>query len=386
MTRVLRDERGMALAVAIFALVVAGALIAGSFFAGTQEQRVGQNSLRVQQSFGVGEAAINEVVRNWQPLVYNALKVYPADSFVFTPTVTGGGTGSYTGVVRKLNNNLFLVDVTGRDRASAAGATYGAGARQRLGWLMRVRLLDIGIGGALTTQGSVKLAGNAYVDGHDFIPSGWTTANCDTVGDTTKAGIRANDSAVVQTGGGPHLGGNPPFLKDSSVHPSTFNQFGDVTYDDIAALATVQLSGGTYKTQPEVSGGVCDRSVQTNWGDGMNPSAACGGYFPIVHIAGDATLNGDQGQGILLVDGDLSIQGSYQYYGIVIVKGSLSTAGGGSTEAHFWGAVMAQNADLNLNSLSGHATLNYSKCAITTALNMTGIVAPERSRGWSQLF
>ena len=57
MTRVLRDERGMALAVAIFALVVAGALIAGAFFAGTQEQRVGQNSLRVQQSFGVGEAA-----------------------------------------------------------------------------------------------------------------------------------------------------------------------------------------------------------------------------------------------------------------------------------------------------------------------------------------
>ena len=386
MTRVLRDERGMALAVAIFALVVAGALIAGAFFAGTQEQRVGQNSLRVQQSFGVGEAAINEVVRNWQPVIYNALKVYPADSFVFAPTVTGGGTGSYTGVVRKLNNNLFLVDVTGRDRASAAGASYGAGARQRLGWLLRVRLLDIGIGGALTTQGSVKLTGNAYVDGHDFIPSGWTTANCDTVGDTTKAGVRAPDSAVVQTSGGPHLGGNPPFLKDSSVHSSTFSQFGDVTYDDIAALATVQLSSGTYKSEPTQSGGVCDRSNPTNWGDGQNPSAACGSYFPIVHISGDATLNGVQGQGILLVDGDLSIQGSYEYYGIVIVKGSLSTAGGGSTEAHFWGAVMAENAELNLNSLSGHATLNYSKCAITTALNMTGIVAPERSRGWSQLF
>jgi transcriptional regulator of aromatic amino acid metabolism len=79
MIRVLRDERGMALAVAIFALVVAGALIAGAFFAGTQEQRVGQNSLRVQQSFGVGEAAINEVVRNWNPQIYNALKIYPAD-------------------------------------------------------------------------------------------------------------------------------------------------------------------------------------------------------------------------------------------------------------------------------------------------------------------
>ncbi len=43
MKRILRDERGMALAVAIFALVVVGALVAGAFFAGTQEQRVGEN-------------------------------------------------------------------------------------------------------------------------------------------------------------------------------------------------------------------------------------------------------------------------------------------------------------------------------------------------------
>lgn len=386
MTRVLRDERGMALAVAIFALVVAGALIAGAFFAGTQEQRVGQNSLRAQQSFGVGEEAINEVVRNWNPVVYNALKIYPADSFVFAPTVTGGGTGKYSGVIRKLNSQLYLVDVTGRDRASAAGAAFGSGARQRLGWLMRVRLLEIGIGGALTTQGSVKLSGNAYVDGNDHIPGGWSTANCDTTGDTTKAGVTAPDSAVVQTGSAAHLAGNPDFLQDTSINTSTFTQYGDVNYTELAAAATIQLPGGTYKTDPTVVGTSCDLTDNTNWGDGMNPSAACGSYYPIVHIAGDATLNGDQGQGILLVDGNLQIQGSYQYYGIVIVRGSLSTAGGGSTEAHFWGAVMAQNVDLDLNSLSGNATLNYAKCAITQALNMTGIVAPDRSRGWSQLY
>ena len=36
MKRIPRNERGMALAVAIFALVVVGALVAGAFFAGTQ--------------------------------------------------------------------------------------------------------------------------------------------------------------------------------------------------------------------------------------------------------------------------------------------------------------------------------------------------------------
>jgi hypothetical protein len=376
----------MALAVAIFALVVAGALIAGAFFAGNQEQRVGQNTLRVQQSFGAGEEALNEIVANWQPGVYNKLGIYPADSFAIRDTVTAGGTGRYGVVIRKLNNYLYQVDVTGRDRSSAAGKLLNSGARQRIGEFVRIRLLDMGIGGALTTQGSIKLSGNALVDGRDHIPSGWSSANCDTIGDTTKAGVRAPDSAVVQTGSGAHLAGNPPFYKDTSVHQSTFTQFGDISYTDLAAAATVQLSGGTYKTNPALQGGVCDKTNLTNWGDGLNPSAACGTYFPIVHIAGSATLNGDQGQGILLVDGDLSIQGSYQYYGIVIVRGSIKSAGGGSTDAHFWGAVMAQNVDLTLNSLSGNATLNYSKCAIIQALNMTGVIAPDRSRSWSLLF
>ncbi len=393
MERVLRDERGMALAVAIFALVVAGALIAGAFFAGNQEQRLGQNTLRVQQSFGAGEEALNEIVANWQPLTYNRIGIYPADSFVIPTTSTGAGsgwgTGSYGGVIRKLNNYLYQVDLTGRDSRSASGALFGGGARQRIGEFVRIRLLEMGIGGALTTQGSIKLSGNALVDGTDHVPSGWSVSNCDTIGDSTKAGVRAPDSVVVQTGSGAHLGGNPPFLKDTSVHQSTFTQFGDISYSDIAAMATVPLPGGNYKTNPSFvggSGGPCDKSDLTNWGDGMNPSSNCGSYFPIVHITGDATLNGDQGQGILLVDGDLSIQGTYQFYGIVIVKGSLKTAGGQPADAHFWGGVMAQNVDLELNSLSGNATLNYSKCAIVQALNMTGVVAPDRSRSWGLLF
>ena len=41
----LTNERGMALAVAIFALVVIGALVAGAFYASTLEQRTGRNSM-----------------------------------------------------------------------------------------------------------------------------------------------------------------------------------------------------------------------------------------------------------------------------------------------------------------------------------------------------
>ena len=84
MKRILRDERGMALAVAIFALVVVGALVAGAFFAGGQEQRVGDNTRRLVKSFGVAEQGLDLVIRRWAspgvPQKMHQLGQYPTDS------------------------------------------------------------------------------------------------------------------------------------------------------------------------------------------------------------------------------------------------------------------------------------------------------------------
>jgi hypothetical protein len=385
----IQNERGMALAVAIFALVVVGALIAGAFFAGTQEQRVGENQRRLQQSFGVAELGLSEVLRTWDPHQLNRINIYPRDSMRVPlagyDSVTPDGSGVYGGYVYRLNDQVYLVDVTARDRATRAGVA-GGGARQRIGQLVRIRTVNFGIGAALTTQGGVTLAGNALVNGRDTIPQGWSTANCDTIGDTTKAGIRTPDPSQVTVQRPDQLYGNPPVNGDTTVKPATFTQFGDVSYASLASSANIQLNGGTYKTFPTLSGTQCDRNNLTNWGDGMNPTQPCGSYFPIIHIRGSATLNGDQGQRILLVDGDLEVQGSYIFYGIVLVQGSLKTAGGGSTDAHFYGAVMAKNVDLTLNTLAGNATLQYSKCAITNAMEGTQKTTPLRSRAWAQLF
>jgi len=384
MKRILRDERGMALAVAIFALVVVGALVAGAFFAGTQEQRVGENQRRVFTSFGVAEAGAQERVMTWDPVLMNKRAQYPPDSVVITNQSAPNGTGSYGGYSYKLGPNLFLIDVTGRDRASAAGVIAGGGgARQRLGLITRIAPIDFGIHASLTTQGSTNLSGNAAVNGADSIPTGWTS--CDPPG-PSQPGIRDQGGNVTENGNG-SVTGTPPVVNDPSINNSTFTTFGGATYDQVAARANVVLSGGTYKTNPHFGGPTgCDKTDLLNWGDGVNPASACGNYFPIIHIAGSATLNGDQGQGILLVDGDLTVQGSYQFFGIVIVQGDLKTAGGGSTDAHFWGGVLAKNADLSIQSLSGKATLNYSSCSILSALQGTSPISMMRSRGWVQLY
>jgi len=379
----------MALAIAIFALVVVGALVAGAFFAGTQEQRVAENTKRLQQSFGAAEMGLSEVIRTWTPQKLNKMPIYPRDSVrvPYAPydSITPDRSGVYGGYVYRLNDQVYLIDITARDKQTRQGVP-GGGARQRLGQLVRIRLVDFKIGAALTTRGGVSIKGNALVSGRDTIPQGWDPTYCDTIGDTTKAGVRTPDSSQVTTQRSDQLAGNPQVRQDTSVNSSTFNQFGDISYASLAASANLQLAGGNYKIQPATVGATCNTAVLTNWGDGMNPTQPCGSYFPIIHIAGDATLNGDQGQGVLLVDGDLDIQGSFVFYGIVLVQGSLKTAGGGATDAHFYGAVMASNVDLELNSLSGNATLQYSKCAVTNAMEGTQVVTPVRSRAWAQLF
>ena len=385
MQRILRDERGMALAVAIFALVVVGALVAGALFAGTQEQRVGENQRRVQTSFGVAEAGAQERVMSWDPGTMNKRANYPQDSVVIGPNATApGGTGSYGGYSYKLGPNIFLLDVTGRDRSTAAGGGLagGGGARQRIGMIARISPVEFGIRASLTTQGGVSVGGNAEIDGTDQVPTGWTS--CDPAG-PAQAGVRDNGGTVGTSGAGT-VTGTPPVVNDPTITGTTFTTFGGATYAELAARATITHPGGNINTAPSFIGGACDKNDINNWGDPHTPTSACGNYFPIIHVTGSLTLNNQQGQGILLVDGDLTVNGSWDFYGIVIILGDLRTSGGGTADAHFWGGVMARNADLSTQNLSGHATLNFSSCAILAALQAQSPIGMMRSRGWVQLY
>ena len=334
---------------------------------------------------------------NKRPLYCNCAG---GDSVVIPTVPAPNGTGSYGGYSYKVGPNLFLIDVTGRDLNSAAGAIAGGGgARQRIGMITRIAPIDFGIHASLTTQGSVNMGGNATVSGFDQNPTGW--ASCDPPG-PSQAGIRDQGGNVTETGnanvsGTPQVVNDPTITNtnqgeldgnnsDPTINNGTFTTFGGATYAQLAARATIVVPAGNYTTAPVVTNGACDKTVLTNWGDGMNPGQPCSTYFPIIHATGNIGLNNIQGQGILLADGDVEIQGSYQFFGIVIVQGDLKTAGGGTTDAHFWGGVMARNADLSDQSLSGNATLNFSSCAILTALQALSPISMMRSRGWVQLF
>lgn len=371
----LRNERGVALVIIIFGIVVLVGLISGIFIASVLEHRTGQNFRPTEQAFNSAEEGLTEALSRWNRSAWNALPVLGSATFSDT---TPSGTGLYSGSVRRLSNQIFVLDVTG---TSARG-----GARQRLGTYVKLRTPTVDIDAALTTRGASKIGGSARISGVDVTPPGW--ASCPAP-QPPIAGIRVPDADQLDFVGGCSgascVSGNPKVLEDPTVADSTFFEFGDADWAALVAMADKQLPGGNYQhIGPQLmAGGECNTAHPLNWGDPLVPTSPCGSYFPIVYVSGDVTINTGIGQGILLVEGDLNAQGNVEFFGIVIVRGRLKTAGSGN---HFNGAVMAANVDLDQNMVLGNAEVQYSSCAVQRAQQSAGVGAPLRARGWVQLF
>ena len=111
------DERGIALAVAVLALVVIGALVAGSFYAGRVEQRGGQNALYAAQAFEAAEAGLTTTIDNW-PAALNTRAV--AVDSVF-PVASFGGGNEVTVTVTRLSATTSMIRSEGVHRDAGGG-------------------------------------------------------------------------------------------------------------------------------------------------------------------------------------------------------------------------------------------------------------------------
>ena len=364
------DERGVALIIAIFALVVVGALVTGSFFLGMQEQQVGRNTLQMEQAISAADGGAQFVVADWDAASYNQTAV--GDSVTFEGWLTWNN-GWYRGSAFRVSEQVFLV----RSEGFSADST----ARQQVGMLVRLKPFDIVFTAALKVQGATKIGGSSFIDGNDTQPAGW--ADCDSTV-APLAGLTVDDSSLIDIQCTDCIDGSPLISIDTTISDSSMTTFGELNFDDLAAMANKTIGTGPYNgIGPVVDGsGECSTSLLLNWGDPLDPTAACGNYFPILHAPNGTKLTGGVGQGILLVDGDLEIQGGFEFYGLVIITGVLNTAG---TGGHINGGVMAANVNLDQNTVLGNALVSYSSCAVQQSLNSTAPVAQMRERGWLNL-
>jgi hypothetical protein len=371
-----RGDRGFALAVAIFALVIIAALIVGIFFAANQEMKLGLNSRTSVRAFGASEAGLNATVANWQTGTWNALTV--GDSAAIPPGTLASGGGSYAGWVRRLNTQLFLIRSTGTDPQNSAQRT--------LAGFVRLQLIDMNFRAALTVRGATTVGGSALLDGRDTPPSTWT--ECPTTGLDTLPGL----SIPTTSGSSINLGninGDPQVVQDPTINDSTFFKYGDLDWNELVAMATKVYPAGDVgplnQLAPVGSTTTCTTSATENWGDPHRGAATrgCWNYFPIIYVNGNLKMTGGYGQGILLVTGDVEVAGGTEFYGPAIIRGHLKSTG---TGGHFLGGVMAANVDMESNTVLGNSLINYSSCALATALRGSSPGRLMRERSWVEVF
>ncbi|MEX2531161.1 MAG: hypothetical protein WD960_10345 [Gemmatimonadota bacterium] len=378
-------REGFALPAAILALAVVAVLITGGFHMATQEQRVGISGERATQAFYIAEDALGQALLEWQSVMGGV------DHWEHGTTVTypgPRGTGSVQAL--RVDDNLYYFE-------SAAlldeGGTLPNGAVSRIGMMVRRVSAQIEVDAALTTQGQVQLRGSSEIHGEDVIPSDW--GHCPAAG-PARPGVVVGPGGDVSIRGGNQanrLTGDPPWDTNEDIGDHTFEEFGGMSWADLVASADIHLPAGSTINNTEASldgGGSCDRSDQQNWGypyeqdDPDATYAPCHNYFPVIHVAGDATIQSNgYGQGILLVDGNLDLRGNFNFFGIIIVQGQLETQGGGNPR--IIGGAMARNADLDLQTYVGGSVIQYSSCVVNQAIQGASAltsVTPLARRGW----
>lgn len=386
MSRILRNESGFALATAILALIVVGALVTAGFFASSQEARMGTSNAQADIAFYIAEQGLQNTLGTVTRTTMAGVAV--GSSLTRTGTVSIGSrqVGTYVASVRPFGNNLFWIESVG---TVTEGGRY-AGATRRLGTVVRTLTLNFPINGALTTYGGITLRGSADVSGHDSRPSNWPAGMCPPMADS-EAGIYTRPEANVELKGGPRVEGSPPVQTDPNLMPEDFEDFGDLDFDGFRSIATWVLTGEVSPAASYTNGGsVCNTSDPDNWGAPTRPTSdPCFSHFPIIFYDGNLSIRGNStGQGILFVNGDFSVGGGFEFYGIVIVRGIFNNSGSGNAEIH--GALMTKNnADIYDDSeFRGNPTLQYSRCSIDRSINNNPALTrlfPVQQRSWVDL-
>jgi hypothetical protein len=353
-----KPDRGAALAVVLWGLVVGGALLTLVTILALQEQRAAGALRREERGLVGAERVGAELLAG---MTAGKLRADLPRSFDSLSLDAGG---AWSALVRRLTPEVVLLEVAPR---LPVGPASREAAGVRLGWLLRPRPDSVSPTAAVSVGGPVSLGDGVVLSGADEAPPGVDSCAAP---DSAIAGIAA-PSVVVS--GSAQLLGSPPELLQATGDIGAFDRFSE--------RATLVLPGGRYATSPATVGTSCDLQSPTNWGDPGSAAAPCGGYLPVVTVDGDLTLGGGIGQGILLVNGDLRVTGPFTFHGIMIVKGAVDITAPTDVRGILAAAELRSGAG-SVTQLKVH----YSKCIITMDLASAAPLSPLTSRAWIPLF
>ncbi len=330
---------GVLLPTVLAVMVIIGFAASAALFMGRQERRT-SGTIRLETT--AAAAADEARVLALGQLSSRAAGLLPGQSIVERVIGSSPGVTVVARLTRLGEAEFALAFVV------AAQDSSGMSARRQSSVVLRRGVPHLDFPAALTITGT-GTAPPGIADGGDRTPDGWPCpAEHVDVADVEHPLPQSRDSAELHR---------------------------------LRERATVRLAPGAWMHMPApiVRGGECATEQPGNWGD-LVRTGPCGSYFPIVHAEGDLSVTGGSGQGVLIVDGNLSIEGGFEFSGAIIVVGDLRFgAGGGQLRG---GVRAARVVDAGMGTDS-YPSIVRASCALRAALLGTAEIVPVRDRAWA---
>ena len=215
-----------------------------------------------------------------------------------------GPSGRFRITGTAIDQELALWVGIGEDRGHPG--TYQVG---RLAWRLAPASRLAATEALVMSGGGLSAAPGSAVDGTDLRrhPPDWTEADCESFTDALEWAVptgRLPPSAVISVDSGavPSLG-----LLDGSTLMERSRSVGP----------------GMITPLPTQIGGACRTETATNWGSPSH-TGACDDHYVLASSSGSLTLLGGEGQGVLVVDGSLSLESASRFAGVILVSGDVS--------------------------------------------------------------
>ncbi|UCC81942.1 MAG: pilus assembly PilX N-terminal domain-containing protein [Gemmatimonadota bacterium] len=390
------SHAGFVMPAAIFALVLMSAIAIVTLITSSDEFSSSTALRESSEAFYAAEAGLNQVWADWPDSLVSSLS--PGDSIDMGWRTIDHGA-SYRAMIYRYDNDdgnpeLYGLVVEGRGR--------GPRGAQRLLSLSLTRGLG-GVGyklgnccdAAVTMRGSAMLKDKITVDGHDGHPDGWEDAGVCAGYLYDKPGLIMDDTTRLTIESEATLDGDPPLMQQD-LTDRDFEEFGDLTWEKIRALADHVIDATDGQLKPDESDiyprhmwvdgeKLCDTSHPWNWGSN-DPTDPCFDYFPIILIKGEVETHNIYGQAIIIVDwneatgigGEFELETGSEFNGIILGKGCVEIQKG----AVFHGAVYTDgeyrnqplcNKDDDYAMNKDGTLVRFSQCAVDRAIVNAGL-------------
>jgi hypothetical protein len=354
----MKAEQGFALVFSLMILLMVTLLALGAINTSVLDVKIGANDLTSKKAFYVAEAGWNEFtarfktgeIRDLAPAntawkIFLASDVRRAAGIGYDLNNTNHGYVQtvqnqldYAVQIRHLVENFNVVTRAGHPvYVATSHGWHGEGKKTVEVLLNQSPGLDPP--SALYSKTSVSVKGHStIVDGSDYC------------GVQNRPGIITTTDTIASSGS-PVIDGFPPEILNSTLnlpldeYVNYLKDYANYTYSYIGDRTLTGMDWGSLTGGESTS----DPLIPTG-----NANIV---YFNMNAVNTIKLAGGSHGEGILLVNGNLEVNGGFAWYGIVIATGALTFTGGG--EKNITGGVLAGNMTSVEVDVAGNVGILY---------------------------